>query len=218
MSSAQANAPHGNPSHGNASHGNAETRLTLVRHGETDWNRQRRIQGSTDVPLNAVGMAQARAAGLSLIGTDYVALYSSPQVRALETARIIAETLGMGEPIVRAELRERSFGPAEGLTDGEIAERFPDGIPDQESRESVVERALPVLQEIADRHPGESVLVVTHGAVISSLVRRLSGDAHPRLGEPIVNLSLSHFTHSGGRLRIGDINVPSHDPGGLVVE
>ncbi|WP_460517934.1 histidine phosphatase family protein [Humibacter antri] len=196
----------------------SETRLTLVRHGETDWNRQRRIQGSTDVPLNAVGMAQARAAGLSLIGTDYVALYSSPQVRAVETARIIAETLGMGQPIVRDDLRERSFGPAEGLTDGEIAERFPHGIPDQESRESVVDRALPVLEEIADRHPGEAVLVVTHGAVIGSLVRRLSGDAHPLRGQPIVNLSLSHFTHSAGGLRVGDINVPSHDPAALTAE
>lgn len=202
----------------NRADANGETRLTLIRHGETDWNRQRRIQGSTDVPLNAVGMAQARAAGLSLIGTDYVALYTSPQVRAVETARIIAETLGMGEPIVRADLRERSFGPAEGLTDPEIRERFPDGIPDQESRDSVVDRVLPVLQEIADRHPGDAVLVVTHGAVISSLVRRLSGNSHPRLGEPIVNLSLSHFTHSAGRLRIGDINVPSHDPAALAVE
>lgn len=198
-------------------HTHAQTLLTLVRHGETEWNRQRRIQGSTDVPLNAVGMAQARAAGLSLVGTRYAALYSSPQSRAVETARIIAGTIGMGEPITRSGLRERSFGPAEGMTGPEIAEHFPDGIPDQESRESVVARALPVLEDVARRHTGDAVLIVTHGAVISSLVRHLAGD-HPRLGEPIVNLSLNHFTHTRGALHLGEFNVPSHDPSTLVVE
>jgi len=189
-----------------------ETVLTLVRHGETDWNRELRIQGSTDVPLNDVGIAQARAAGQGLAGSGYAAVYSSPQSRALETARMIAAAIGTPSPVVYDDLRERSFGPAEGMTGPAIAAAFTDGIPDQETRDAVVERALPVLEEIARRHRGEAVIVVTHGAVISSIVRRVSDNALPAAGEPILNLSLSHFTHAGEVLRLREFNVPSHDP------
>ncbi len=191
------------------------TLLTLVRHGETDWNRQRRIQGSTDVPLNATGIAQAAAAAAGLAGAGYGVVYSSPQARALLTARILAEAAGIGMPRVRPELRERAFGMAEGLTDREIAERFPDEIPGRETRESVVRRAFPVLEEIAERHFGEAVLVVTHGAVIGSIVRHLTGGAHPEPGEAIRNLSLSHLCHERGQLRLREFNVPSHDPESL---
>lgn len=198
---------------GNATHRRQdETVLTLVRHGETDWNRELRIQGSTDVPLNDLGIAQARAAGQGLAGCGYVAVYSSPQSRALQTARMIAEAIGAPSPVVYDDLRERSFGPAEGMTGPEIAASFPDGIPGQETRDAVVERALPVLEEIARRHRGEAVIVVTHGAVISSIVRRVSDNALPAAGEPILNLSLSHFTHAGEVLHLREFNVPSHDP------
>ncbi|MHA7986430.1 histidine phosphatase family protein [Rathayibacter sp. CAU 1779] len=197
---------------GAADPGRRRTLLTLVRHGETDWNRERRIQGSADIPLNDTGIAQAGAAAAGLADAGYSAVYSSPQSRALATARIIARAMGAADPRTDADLRERSFGEAEGLTDPEITERFPDDdVPGLESRRSVVERALPVLERIAARHPGESVLVVTHGAVISSLVRHLTGGALPRQGETIRNLSLSHFTHEDGALGLGDFNVPSHD-------
>nr|WP_240977403.1 histidine phosphatase family protein [Planctomonas sp. JC2975] len=185
--------------------------MTLVRHGETDWNLQRRIQGSADIPLNTTGIAQAGAAAASLAGAGYSAVYSSPQSRALHTARIIADAMH-ADPETDADLRERSFGEAEGLTDPEVIERFPDQVvPGKETRRSVVERTLPVLHRIARRHPGESVLVVTHGAVISSLVLHLTDGALPRPGDSIRNLSLSHFTHEDGSLGLGDFNVPSHD-------
>lgn len=196
----------------------AETVLTLVRHGETDWNRERRIQGTTDVPLNDLGVAQARAAGRALAGGGYRAVYSSSLSRALETARIIAAAIGAPAPVVYDELRERSFGQAEGMTGPEIAANFPEGIPDQETRDAVVRRALPVLEDIAGRHRGESVIVVTHGAVISSVVRRLSDDALPLPGEAILNLSLSHFTHTGDSLRLREFNVPSHNPDLLTLD
>lgn len=183
------------------------TLLTLVRHGETDWNRQRRIQGSTDIPLNATGVAQADAVAAGLVGSGYCAVYSSPQVRALHTATIIADALGTTPPLTDHDLREREFGAAEGLTDDEIAVRFGGAIPGKETRKSVVLRALPVLHGIAARHAGEAVLVVTHGAVISSLVRHSTGDALPRRGESIRNLSLTHFRHRGAVLRLESYNV-----------
>lgn len=195
-----------------------ETLLTLVRHGETDWNRELRVQGSTDVPLNEVGVAQACAAGAGLGDSGYSAVYSSPQSRALETARIIAAVAGLREPVVYDDLRERSFGEAEGMTGAEIARSFPRGIPGQETRAAVVGRALPVLEDIAGRHRGAAVLVVTHGAVIGSLVRHLSDGALPHDGEAILNLGFSHFALRGDTLHLREFNVPSHDPELLSVD
>ncbi|GAB3387406.1 phosphatase PhoE [Humibacter soli] len=185
------------------------TLLTLVRHGETDWNLQRRIQGSTDVPLNDTGRDQAATAGESIALAGYSRVYASPQVRALETARIIAAASDLDDPDTHVELREREFGPAEGMTGDEIAENFPDGIPGQETRDAVVERALPVLLHLADRHEGEAIVVVTHGAVIGSIVRRITGGERPEPGEPIFNLSLTHLEVAGGMVRLGRFNVPA---------
>lgn len=157
------------------------TLLTLVRHGETDWNRERRIQGSTDIPLNDVGVAQATVAAHALADAGYAAVYASDLSRALQTAAIIADAASLAAPAAEPALAERAFGEAEGLTHHEIVERFPDDVvPGRESRESVVRRSLPVLERIAAGHVGESVLVVTHGAVISSIVRHLTGGARPR--------------------------------------
>lgn len=195
--------------------GSRGTLLTLVRHGETDWNRQRRIQGSTDVPLNAAGIAQASAAAVGLADAGYAAVYSSPQSRALRTAQILANAMRHDVTAAYPGLRERSFGDAEGLSGPEIAARFPDGIPDQESRAAVVSRALPVLIGIAERHPDEAVLVVTHGAVISSLVLHLTEGERPRAGENVTNLSLSHFTYASGVLRLDAFNLESFDPDSL---
>jgi len=199
----------GGPAGEGASSGRG-TLLTLVRHGETDWNLQRRIQGSTDVPLNDTGRVQAATAGESIALAGYSRVYASPQVRALETARIIAGAAGLDDPDTHVELREREFGPAEGMTGDEIAENFPHGIPGRETRDAVVDRALPVLLRLADRHEGEAIVVVTHGAVIGSIVRRLTGGERPAPGEPIFNLSLTHLEVAGGMVRLGRFNVPAH--------
>ena len=186
------------------------TRITLVRHGETDWNRQRRIQGSTDIPLNDAGVAQAAVAAHALADAGYTAVYASALSRALQTAAIIADAAGLGAPVGEPELNERAFGEAEGLTNQEILGRFPDDVvPGRETREHVVRRALPVLESLAVQHAGESVLVVTHGAVIGSLIRHLTNGERPRQGELISNLSLSHLWHDGGRLRLEEFNLPA---------
>ena len=89
------------------------TRFFLVRHGETEWNRERRIQGVSDIPLNDTGRAQAAALGDILVGHNFDLIVSSPLSRADETARIIAQRLGMPAPITVPDLIERNYGEAE---------------------------------------------------------------------------------------------------------
>ena len=97
------------------------TTFALIRHGQTDWNAQRRLQGSTDIPLNDVGRAQARDAVAVLSAYEWDAIASSPLSRAAETADLIAAGLGLSDVRRVPELTERSFGPAEGLQAGSVA-------------------------------------------------------------------------------------------------
>ena len=102
------------------------TRICLVRHGETEWNMERRIQGQIDIALNPTGLDQAVAAGLSLRNAGIVALYSSDLKRAWATAQAIGVALGLS-PVAVPEMRERRYGIFEGLTYDEARARFPEG-------------------------------------------------------------------------------------------
>lgn len=154
------------------------TELYLVRHGETDWNQQRRIQGLTDIPLNETGREQARATGRLLARREWDGIYCSPLGRARETARIIASEVGLGEPAVVDALAERNYGEAEGMSFEQIERRWPDRgtVPGQETREQVVARVLPALQELAETHPGESIIVVSHGGAIRAVLTAADPD------------------------------------------
>ncbi len=191
------------------------TRLSLVRHGQTDWNLARRIQGSTDVPLNATGRAQADATGRALAAAAWDAIYTSPLSRAQETASIIAGHVGLAAPTAVDGIAERRYGEAEGLTGPEILARWPEGtpVPGRESREAVVERALPVLLDLAERHDGESLIIVSHGGVIGSLVRHVTGHALPGPGEVIPNGSVHTFVLREGRLELDrfTVGLEEHD-------
>jgi len=145
------------------------TTILLVRHGETDWNLERRVQGHSDTPLNETGRAQARALADALGGESIDAVYSSDLLRAHETARIVAESRGLDVTAI-PDLRERDFGTWEGLTDDEIFTRFPESKSgtwgDAETREEMAQRVLAALQRIAASHPDGHVLVVTHGGPV----------------------------------------------------
>lgn len=178
------------------------TDLVLVRHGETDWNRDGRIQGRSDIPLNVTGREQARRAGDRLAVERWDAVAASPLSRAAETARIIAERVGLTDLELVDALVERNYGEAEGLTGPEI-ERLSGGVVEaRESRAEVVERALPALLELAGRHPGQSVLIVSHGGVIGSLVRSVTRSVWPERGIPIVNGSEHRFRVVDGTLQL----------------
>ena len=144
------------------------TTLLLARHGETDWNREFRIQGSSDVELNELGRQQARFLAQELTDVDLDAIYSSDLSRAQATAAAVAATHGL-EVKLDARLRERSFGSFEGLTREDIS-ALPEGSRhDGESEDDVRRRVLAAVEEIAANHPGEQVLIVSHGAALNSL-------------------------------------------------
>ncbi|NYD66159.1 histidine phosphatase family protein [Agromyces atrinae] len=178
-------------------------RLVLVRHGETDWNRDRRIQGSTDIPLNETGRRQAREGAERLSSVEWAGIVASPLSRARETAEIIALELGLGSPIIVDEIVERHHGDLEGLTFAERQSRFPDetDVSGLESREAVVDRVRPALVALADRFGADDeVLVVTHGGVISTLVRAAFAEDVPPGGTMITNLSAHDFRVADGEL------------------
>ena len=177
------------------------TRFFLVRHGETEWNRVRRIQGVSDIPLNDTGRAQAAALGDILVGHNFDLIVSSPLSRADETARIIAQRLGMPAPITVPDLIERNYGEAEGSSGADLDRRYPPGtdIPGREDREVVAQRAVRVLHDMAIRHPHADIVAVAHGAVIRSVVDYAAPGLHK---EPITNCSVHSFSLVAGTLEL----------------
>jgi uncharacterized phosphatase len=173
------------------------TTILLVRHGETDWNQERRVQGNTDRPLNETGRRQALELAEALAAEKLDAVYSSDLMRAHETARIVAERKGL-DVVALPELRERDFGTWEGLTDEEILERFPHAHHgpwgDAESREEMFRRAQEALRRIASAYPDGRVLVVTHGGPARAL---LAGSGYDGV-ERIANCALHRLRLEGG--------------------
>ena len=151
------------------------TTLLLVRHGETDWNSERRWQGHADRPLNERGREQARVLGAELAGRRIDAIYSSDLLRARETAEIVAAELRL-ELRVDPGLREVDVGSWSGLAHGEIEASDPDGFrrwqeggkgwEHGESYEEMGERVVATVLEIAAAHPDETLVVVSHGGSI----------------------------------------------------
>ncbi len=181
------------------------TRLLLVRHGQSEWNAERRWQGRADPPLSELGRRQAGAARIP--GVDVVV--SSPLVRAHDTARIVAASLGVTVAEVHADLQEREAGEWTGLTRVEIAARTP-GAPESGARPAgyepdtdVWERAGPVLRDLAGRHEGRTVLAISHGGVIGVVARAIDPVVAADLG-PVPNLGgisveVDHGGEDGGR-------------------
>jgi len=151
------------------------TTLLLVRHGETDWNADGRLQGHTDRPLSDFGRRQAQQLAAELEGEELEAIYSSDLARARETAEIVAERVGL--PVaLDPDLREKDWGNWEGLTSVERDRVEFVG----ESTEAHQQRMLRALQRISEHHPGDGrVLVVTHGGSMRRVQTAALGMALP---------------------------------------
>ena len=180
------------------------TQLYLVRHGETDWNLARRIQGSTDIPLNTTGRAQAARTGALLARRSWSAIASSPLSRALETAQIIGSEIGIDRIEIVDALAERQYGDAEGLEAQELDRRYPVGasVPGRETREAVAARVIPALLALADRNPGADIIVTTHGGVIRTVLNEVSPHSPAHRGVPITNGSVHSFRVVDGELQL----------------
>jgi probable phosphoglycerate mutase len=175
----------------------------LARHGETEWNRDGRWQGKTDIPLSDAGRAQARALGESLAGRGIVEVHASDLQRATETARIIAGMLGIAAEVkLDPRLRERGFGCFEGFTREECAQRHPEAWaryladrratpPGGEPQSEVTARVVAALTEIAraPRPSADATLVISHGGTIRTFIAEVTGAAPPPLENAALFLS-----------------------------
>lgn len=196
------------------------TRVIAIRHGETAWNRDTRIQGHTDIPLSEHGHWQARQMAMALKDEGIDAIYTSDLVRASQTAQALRDVLGvtLSEEV---GLRERHFGRFEGLTHDDIMARHPEegrrwrqrepGYAPEggESLEDFYQRVVATTAQLADRHPGQTVAVVAHGGVLDCLYRAAThvGLEAPRtwqIGNASINRLL--WTASGfGLVGWGDV-------------
>ena len=182
-----------------------ETILGLLRHGQTDWNIDLRLQGSTDIPLNDTGRTQARLAASSLNREDWDVIIASPLSRAKDTADIVALELGMNVVVV-PELIERSFGVAEGLDHASWRKLYEshEVIEGLESLEDLRTRTVQLLDLIANEYSGQRVLAVSHGAFIRKVLNIVTNGKLPREGERLSNASLNRFMHADGIWTITD--------------
>ncbi len=156
----------------------------LIRHGETYWNQEKKLQGIGESLLTELGIRQAEAAAAALAGEHFDAIYASPLARAKKTAEIIAAGLD-SRIIFDDQLVEWKLGIFEGLTIDDIASKFPKEythfsarepdyvIPGGESSRQRYERTIGCLERIAGNHPGGRVLVITHRGILDSVIRRI---------------------------------------------
>lgn len=142
------------------------TTICLIRHGETDWNAQKRCQGREDIDLNENGKIQAAEIARHLIRLNWDIIISSPLKRAETTARIIGEALKTKLITINEKFIERDYGKASSLTFEQWKKAFPDGIvPGKENDEDLQKRVLEGLCEVANEYKGKNILLISHGAV-----------------------------------------------------
>ncbi len=163
-----------------------ETEIILIRHGETEWNSQQRMQGHSNSDLSSVGQAQIQALGQWMKNVPFDHIYSSDSLRAKQTAEAITQFSGH-ELKIDLRLREKNLGVFEGLTSEEARERHPEVfrlfktagskyvIDEGESTQQLQDRALEIVDEIRIKHPEERVLLVTHGGFIRVVMKHSLG-------------------------------------------
>jgi broad specificity phosphatase PhoE len=204
--------------------------MILVRHGQSTWNREHRIQGQLDPPLSDEGRHQVELLGRRLAGRHLAGFYASDLKRAFETAEAIGAFVDL-IPEPTPGLREIYLGDWEGLRTDEIAERFPDAwarwrqepdwdlVPGGEGAARFEARVIATLDEILDRHSHGDVLVVTHGGVIQVALHRVIGRPSRGLFPfKIQNASISLIEVRQGRMVIGGSNDVGHLEPALITE
>jgi uncharacterized phosphatase len=177
--------------------------VAFIRHGQTDWNREGLLQGSSDIPLNETGRAQARDAFMTLRSRPWDAVVSSPLQRARETAQIIAGGLDIPLGPAYPGLVERDYGALEGTSAAAAIERWPAReYPDAESLDAVADRGEAALAAIVADYPDDAVLVVCHGTIIRYTLARLAGRPVPGID----NGSISMLRFEEGAWQVATVN------------
>ncbi|MCY1116855.1 histidine phosphatase family protein [Bacillus safensis] len=186
------------------------TTICLVRHGETDWNAAKRIQGRTDIPLNDTGKWQAEQTGLYLKDVHWDVVISSPLTRAKETAHLILNYVH-APLVIMDDFIERDYGDAEGMSFEERQKLFPDKqYPNMEPLETIQNRMLEGIEKVRAAYPDQHVLIVAHGAAIHALLTTLADEHMGLQNTRLVNACLNYVEWTDGKWKVRDYNVVSH--------
>ena len=202
----------------------------LIRHGQSTWNHEHRIQGQLDPPLSELGREQAALLGARLAARPFAGLYSSDLKRAFETAEVVGAAVHL-KPEPRTSLREVFLGEWEGLTTEAIAERYPeawaswveepdwDVVPGGEGQAAFDRRVAAAMDDILRLHAHGDVLVVTHGGVIQVALHRIVGTPSRGLFPfKIQNASITLVERRDRRAIIGGVNDIAHLESAVVTE
>ena len=210
------------------------TKIVLIRHGETAWNAERRLQGHIDIALNAEGLRQAEALAGALVAEPFDAIFSSDLQRAHQTAQALAWVQNMPMHSDPA-LRERCFGGFEGLLYAEIEQRFPrefaawqardvdgampDGVRVAETFRQFYQRCTGAIARLAEQHRGQSLALVAHGGVLECAYRAALGLSleTPR-NFPVMNASINRLSFSDGKLTLVSWGEVAHLQRGVLDE
>lgn len=186
------------------------TLICIVRHGETDWNAQGKLQGKTDISLNQNGIVQANECKNTLSSNDWDLIITSPLKRAKETAEII--NTEMKAPLIEMEdFIERSFGDAEGMTESERTTAFPDkNYSNQEDRISFSKRVIKGIEKINELYQGKKIILVAHGAVINAILTHFSNGEIGSGKTRLLNACMSNIVFIEEQWKIQDYNQIDH--------
>ncbi|MCB6184062.1 histidine phosphatase family protein [Leeia sp. TBRC 13508] len=184
------------------------THLCLIRHGETPWNVERRLQGHLDIPLNETGLSQAEQVAEHLPDLPYTALYASDLTRTRQTAAPLAKKTGL-LPIVTSRLRERHYGILQGLNPEEMLSQYPEETAHYDARtpsfdavngeslQSLHDRITVLMDRLAKQHRGEYIILVTHGGVLDIVHRWINQQPLDTQREfPIPNAAYNWISHN----------------------
>lgn len=202
------------------------TRIIAIRHGETAWNVDTRIQGQLDIPLNDTGRWQAERLGQAVAHEEFAAVYASDLLRAYETAQAVAQVCGR-DIVTDSGLRERHFGAFEGFTWSEIGARWPDQSERWRKREldfapaggetlrRFYERSVATVTRLAGAHPGQTIAVVAHGGVMDCLYRAAARiDLQAPRSWQLGNASINRLLHTAQGLALVGWSDTLHLDGG----
>lgn len=176
------------------------TIICLMRHGETDWNSQKRLQGRENIELNNKGRAQALNCGRFLKKYKWDGIVTSTLSRAVETAELIGLSLGISKVIKMEDFIERDFGVASGMTYEEKSIKYPNNnIPFMEKKEIVTARVMGALDRTVRLYPDKRIIIITHGAVIHCIVSAITKGKVGSDKAMLKNACINMINHNEGK-------------------
>lgn len=187
-------------------------RIYLIRHGETDWNLEGKLQGREDIALNENGIRQAMICGQAFAGKKIKAVITSPLIRAKRTAEIIAQSIGLSEVIVEEGLIERDFGVLAGTTYDSKKYFDTFGIEEGiENWEELHQRLIGCIRRLAEQYYDEDIVLVSHGAAINSVISVLTEGEFGSGKTRLKNACISIILYEGSQLKLMQYNLTSEE-------